>query len=146
MGRGSAVRDDAVCTAASSNLHQLAPVFLGIVLNSRAAEHFASDNLPYLQALRTKMTSVDAISHFENNRADTIAKLETLGEPRKVENRINNSKTAGDLGVSAEVRNTLVVPFSIGRCSCVDIKQSTWTVPRLLVSFFSAGGSLSIPF
>lgn len=38
--------------------------------------------------------------------------------------------------MSAEVRNTLAVPFSIGRCSCVDIKQSTWTTPWLLVSFF----------
>lgn len=39
-------------------------------------------------------------------------------------------------GVSAEVRNTLAVQLSIGRCSCVDTKQSTWTASRLLVSFF----------
>lgn len=59
---------------------------------------------------------------------------------------MHNAKMAAVLGVSAEVRNTLAVPFSIGRCSCVDIKQSTWTAPRLFVSFFSVGGSLSVPF
>lgn len=39
--------DDAVCTAASSNLHQLAPVFLGIVLNSRTAKHSKHNYAPY---------------------------------------------------------------------------------------------------
>lgn len=43
------------------------------------------------------------------------------------------------LGVSAEVRNTLAVPFSIGRRSRVDIKQSTWTAPCSAVSFFYGG-------
>lgn len=40
---------------------------------------------------------------------------------------MNNVKMVAVPGVSAEVRNTLAVPFSIGRCSCVDTKQSTWT-------------------
>lgn len=87
------------------------------------------------------------ISHSENGTLPhRTVRFKTLHGRRKVENRINNAKMAASFGVSAEVRNTLAVPFSIGRCSCVDIKQSTWTTPWLLVSFFSAGGSLSVPF
>lgn len=41
--------------------------------------------------------------------------------------------------VSAEVRNTLAVPFSIGRCSCVDIKQSTWTGSEVSCLVFVTG-------
>lgn len=46
---------------------------------------------------------------------------------------------ATSLGVSAEVRNTLAVPFSIGRCSCVDIKQSTWTASVVACLVFFGG-------
>lgn len=73
-------------------------------------------------------------------------RFKTLDGGERVENRINNAKMVAFPGVSAEVRNTLAVPFSIGRCSCVDTKQSTWTASRLLVSFFSASSSLSVSF
>lgn len=46
---------------------------------------------------------------------------------------------AAVLGVSAEVRNTLAVPFSIGRCSCVDIKESTWTASVVCCLVFFSG-------
>lgn len=52
-------------------------------------------------------------------------------------------------GVSAEVRNTLAVPFSIASVVVAPVlilSSPRGLASRLLVSFFSAGSSLSVSF